>query len=411
MPFFFWLLLCGSLFACTMFFLCLPGLAIVFSPAAIGWMSVFSSKTHRGKKRPWPDPFVIVNNLIDTLATNPHLLRWLRTPPMRRSRRRTFRFFKCSHSRAHAHAVSRSTPDWLRIPWKHKRNRASMRGFNVPRLARLALLTTTVAMHANNAPARTAVFTTGTHPVRVDNCSSFCVSNDKHDFESLEPFQATVRGIGGALVTVHQRGTVRWKWENDLGQTTTHVIPNTLFMPTNPCRILSPQHWSQELKLQGDSTAHAITDHTVVTMTWGHGRHIKTMPLDSTANVGIFHTASGLTQTLQQFNNVVSDDDDDHFDPQGQDDIWTAADDATAPTSNVSGRPFQRGRSLQRGRVQSAEETHVSEGEVLHTHVPLTNEPRSVTFSLTDGPNIVPPDTQPDEEMMSPTEPQDLPNL
>ena len=94
--------------------------------------------------------------------------------------------------------------------------------------------------------AKTTTYDTDSYPIRIDNHSSYCVSPSKKDFVGkLTPISANIRGIGGN-VKIRYKGTVKWKWEDDLGQTTTHLIPNTLFMPTSPDRILSPQHWSQQ---------------------------------------------------------------------------------------------------------------------------------------------------------------------
>ena len=81
--------------------------------------------------------------------------------------------------------------------------------------------------------------------LHVDNHSSYCVSNNWAEFpKGVVPFDTKVSGIGGS-VTVRHKGIVQWVWENDLGQTTIHDIPDNLFMPNSPDRILSPQHWAQ----------------------------------------------------------------------------------------------------------------------------------------------------------------------
>ena len=75
-------------------------------------------------------------------------------------------------------------------------------------------------------------YDTDSFSIRIDNHSSYCVTNARHDFISkLTPIRANVKGINGA-VKVRYKGTVKWKWEDDLGQSTTHIIHDTLFMPT-----------------------------------------------------------------------------------------------------------------------------------------------------------------------------------
>ena len=125
----------------------------------------------------------------------------------------------------------------------------------------------------------------------MDNHSSYCVSPSKKDFVGkLIPISANIRGIRGN-VKIRYKGTVKWKWEDDLGQTTTHLVPNTLFMPTSPDRILSPQHWSQQ-QSDTDKLAHSITDHMCTKLVWLNGKHTKTFPLDPITNVATMQSTT-----------------------------------------------------------------------------------------------------------------------
>ena len=79
-----------------------------------------------------------------------------------------------------------------------------------------------------------------TYPIRIDNHSSYCVTNERKDFiKPLLPIKANIKGIGGD-VQVRYKGTVRWTWQDDMGRITTHTIPDTLLMTSSPDRILSP---------------------------------------------------------------------------------------------------------------------------------------------------------------------------
>ena len=115
----------------------------------------------------------------------------------------------------------------------------------------------------------------------IDNHSSYCVSNNKQDFVGqLEPMNANIKGVGGS-VKVRYKGAVKWQWETDLRQVTTHFIQDTLFMLTSPDRILSPQHWSQQRAEANDTTAQAITNHTSTKLVWDNGHKTKTVPLNA----------------------------------------------------------------------------------------------------------------------------------
>ena len=58
----------------------------------------------------------------------------------------------------------------------------------------------------------TTTYDTDSFPIRIDNHSSYCVTNNKDDFISgLIEMKANIQGIGGT-VPVRQKGTVQWTW-------------------------------------------------------------------------------------------------------------------------------------------------------------------------------------------------------
>jgi hypothetical protein len=91
-------------------------------------------------------------------------------------------------------------------------------------------------------------FDTDSVPIGVDNCATFCLTDNKDDFVGpLQRANTQVNGIGG-----HQKGkwigTVCWPVTDDAGQRHELLIPNTILVPPGsiPFRLLSPQHFGQE---------------------------------------------------------------------------------------------------------------------------------------------------------------------
>ena len=57
-----------------------------------------------------------------------------------------------------------------------------------------------------------------------------------------------IRGFGGFVQPKIKTGTLLWLWEDDQEQEHEFLIPNSLFITSGNCRLLSPQHWSQTRK-------------------------------------------------------------------------------------------------------------------------------------------------------------------
>lgn len=237
-----------------------------------------------------------------------------------------------------------------------------------------------------NELPRSAKFDTDSFHIRIDSHSSYCVSNSIKDFIGpLTPIAARITGIGGA-VKVTKMGTVRWKWEDDMGVPSTHVIKNTLFMPFSPDRILSPQHWSQEKAYDDSDEAFAVTDASCTKLSWNRGRSVKTVPLDKRTNVSTMRSLPRYTKAWKQFTNVISDDDDTSNDTEIEDD-----DDSES--------------SVQRDSMNEHDTTTKSNEEMnLPIHIPLPLQPRPVTFTTESEQHaqLIEDDTRETEETVSP---------
>ena len=88
-------------------------------------------------------------------------------------------------------------------------------------------------------------FDTDSFQILIHNCCSACITNNLNDFEGKPvKVNARVKGVGGAINLSH-KGTVRWSIQDDEGRSHTFLIKDSFYARNAPCRLLSPQHWSQ----------------------------------------------------------------------------------------------------------------------------------------------------------------------
>jgi hypothetical protein len=83
------------------------------------------------------------------------------------------------------------------------------------------------------------MFDTDVKAIRIENCASYCISNDTRDFITpLKNVNKKLKGLGGTSSEIYS-GTIKWSIEDDI------VIPNGLFVKESPSKLLSSQHWAQ----------------------------------------------------------------------------------------------------------------------------------------------------------------------
>jgi hypothetical protein len=82
----------------------------------------------------------------------------------------------------------------------------------------LECLTAIIAMKAYHFyQDKAARFDTNTKAIRIDKCSSFCISHDKRDFITpLKKVNKHFKGLGGTLADIYS-GTIKWSIEEDDG--------------------------------------------------------------------------------------------------------------------------------------------------------------------------------------------------
>ena len=137
-------------------------------------------------------------------------------------------------------------------------------------------------------------FDTDSFKIGVDNHASRCMSNNRAHFEDLRLSRsnATVGGIAGGLA-IKGIGTFRFRVEDDDGKVHTICIPNSLYLPSLPVSLLSPQHWAQEAR-DDIPISHGTRMENYADgckLIWHQMDFSKTVPFDAATNTPVFWTA------------------------------------------------------------------------------------------------------------------------
>jgi GAG-pre-integrase domain len=139
---------------------------------------------------------------------------------------------------------------------------------------------------------------TDSYEIKLDNCCSRTLSGHKSDFVkgTLVPKKLAIVGYNGEREYSTHQGTIRWYIDNDDGQAQELLIPNSLLVPTNETRLLSPQHLAQTMKrketLPAGTRCTTYSDRMV--LQWNDLQHTRTVPIDKrSANIGRIYSSPG----------------------------------------------------------------------------------------------------------------------
>ncbi|KAI2511676.1 hypothetical protein MHU86_2742 [Fragilaria crotonensis] len=178
----------------------------------------------------------------------------------------------------------------LKRQWDPPKENQSRKHFS-----QLECLTAIIAMKAKQAHQdEVARFDTDAKAIRIDNCASYCISNDKRDFIApLKKVNNSLKGLGGTLADIYS-GTIKWSIEDDDGVPHDIVIPNGLYVKDSPSKLLSPQHWAQtaqDFKPLPRGTW-CSTYHDCIQLHWAQRKHTKTVRLTKgSGNIATMYTA------------------------------------------------------------------------------------------------------------------------
>ena len=130
--------------------------------------------------------------------------------------------------------------------------------------------------------------------IGVDNRCTSCISHESTDFiGELQTCNRAIKGFGGTQTPLIKRGTILWKWDDDQGLQHKFPIPNSFYVPSGKCRLLSPQHWAQLLPKEKRTETTSTRN---IVLTWGNGAYTKTMELGGSDKVGTFRLSPGFQQ-------------------------------------------------------------------------------------------------------------------
>ena len=150
-----------------------------------------------------------------------------------------------------------------------------------------------IAMATSHANAHHTMWhDTDSGPIGIDNRCTACISHVVQDFEGpLVDVEKSIRGFGGSRTTGVKKGTLRWKWMDDMGEVHEFLIPNSYYVPSGGVRLLSPQHLAQVLK--DKSGTGEDTNGERCELYWRKRKHKLTIQLGNEDNVATFQLAPG----------------------------------------------------------------------------------------------------------------------
>ena len=199
--------------------------------------------------------------------------------------------------------------------------------------------------------APSGTFDSDAQTLMLDDGASACIMNNINDFiQPPKRADKMVKGIKGHAQATH-RDTLKWYIEDDHGLVHVMVITGAYLIPETTTRILSPRHLAQQVNdhypmVEGTG---ALTTSKNITLFWAQKRFTKTVPLDSTTNVGLTTTASGArsfrafcatvnspeTKEMNIFTTHVIPDEEDDESFQPKDPVEPATQDETDKTKPV----------------------------------------------------------------------------
>ena len=249
-----------------------------------------SSSSHLLKSRAWKAHPVTISEYVkswmrDTSSTQ--ILR-LKAPTWINNRQVTMR----PQRRVRQQSCGRN---FQRIKRRWGPSKDTTRSRIKKRSSQLECLTAIIAMKAKQAHQdEVARFDTDAKAIRVDNCASYCISNDKRDFITpLKKVNKSLKGLGGTLADIYS-GTIKWSIEDDDGVPHDWVIPDGLYVKESPSKLLSPQHWAQtaqDFKPLPRGTW-CSTYHDCIQLQWAQRKFTKTVKLSKdSGNIATMYTS------------------------------------------------------------------------------------------------------------------------
>ena len=129
----------------------------------------------------------------------------------------------------------------------------------------------------------------------LDDGASASITNDHNDFiQKPRGKKHNVQGIAGSAQAT-LCGTIQWYLDDDQGCSHKFTILNTYYITIAPTRILSPQHFAQQIedhKPMAEGIG-CVTNSKSVTLFWDQQKYTKTIYFDLKLNIAMTRTSSG----------------------------------------------------------------------------------------------------------------------
>ena len=125
--------------------------------------------------------------------------------------------------------------------------------------------------------------------IGVDNHATTTISNDKSHFTNIG-----VKGFGNNMVKATDKGTLKWKIEDDEDKVHIFTIYNALYIPQSSLCILCPQ-WAKQANdhYPIHNGTHCIVNADTCELEWNQHKYKRTIPWDPATNTGCFYSAPG----------------------------------------------------------------------------------------------------------------------
>ena len=241
--------------------------------------------------------------------------------------------------------------------------------------------------HATLMPVK---FDSDSRLIGLDGRASASITNDQADVVPGTQVLTNkrVKCFGGTFDGKVYRCTIKWTILDKQSKAHTFTLPNSYYIPEGGMRLLSPQHWSQELIKQSNGKVarapRVTTDNKQMVMRWNNGASELTVDLDKRTNVGNIHLAPGYTQyqlflqtagvededtnPITMEPNEVTDDqqslDEEHPDEEDWDSGWTEGDQEEPRDIDFSLMPDDKATS----ETQSTPTVDTDEEHKVHNH-------------------------------------------
>ena len=139
--------------------------------------------------------------------------------------------------------------------------------------------------------------------IAIDSCCSYSIAKKRSDFiGKMTTCSITIQGFMGKS-KIAEKGTWKFKMEDDDGMTHDVLIANTLYAPKAPFHLLSPQHWSQQS--DDPSGTYCIIRHDKMILKWNGAKLQRQIKLDKKNNCGFIYSSPSCNK-YHKFSNSMN---------------------------------------------------------------------------------------------------------